>query len=255
MDLLFDSTSLYFLISLFIAGFLTGLVGSMGAPGGLVIIPFMMGCGVSPAMSLATSRLAGIGAWLIAARRFSKAGHVRKQELPILVVLALIAASIGSFIIIDVDEKYIYPVVGTILIGIGALTLLKKNFGLEAKETGKKNKYLGYILYFFVMIYGGFIGAGATPMLLFILVHFVGFRALEAFATELLAWIAMSIVSSGIFIYFEQVNYFFVPVVFAGMGAGSYVGSHYAVKGGDKWIKSVVSVFALLVGVKLLVWR
>jgi uncharacterized membrane protein YfcA len=254
MDLLFDISSSYFLFPLFISAFLTGLVGSMGAPGGLIILPFMMGCGISPAVALGTSRLAGIGAWLIAAKRFSNSGQIRKKELPVFVLLALIAGAIGSFIIIDANERYIYPIVGTILIAIGSLSLLKKNFGLEAKETGKKNKRLGYILYFFIMIYGGFIGAGATPMLLFVLVHFLGFRALEAFATELVAWVAMSVLSSAIFMYYGQINYIFVPVIFAGMGSGSFIGSHFAIKGGDKWIKSVVAFFALLVGVKLLVW-
>ena len=102
------------------------------------------------------------------------------------------------------------------------------------------------------MIYGGFLGSGASVMCMFIAITFLEFRSLEAHATLMAGWIAMSVFSSAIFIYYGQVDYRQAIVILLGTLAGSQIGSHFAIKGGDKWIKWVLCLFSLFVGGKLL---
>lgn len=254
MDFLFDQNSLVFDVLLFAIGLFTGFLSSMGGAGGLILLPFMIACGIPPALALGTARTASLGAWLIALRKFHQAEQVRWKRLPVFVTLAVIAGVFGTYLMIDIDNKYVYPIVGTLMVLIAPLAFLNKDFGLQTRKMGRKSTFAGYILYFLVMIYGGFFGAGARTMSLFVLVTFSGFRALEAHATEMVAWIIMVIISSVIFLYHDQVNYFLALILFVGMAIGSFIGSRYALKGGDRWIKIVVCSFSFIIGAKLLIW-
>ena len=104
------------------------------------------------------------------------------------------------------------------------------------------------------MIYGGFFGAGTSIIIIFIFVTFFGYRTLEAHATEIAAWIIMSVFSSIIFILHGQVNFFYAAILMVSMGIGSFIGSNIALKGGDVLVKRVVFIFAFAVGLKLLIW-
>ncbi|MDD2326038.1 MAG: sulfite exporter TauE/SafE family protein [Alphaproteobacteria bacterium] len=254
MDTLFSASGPYFSVTLFFVGILTGLIGAMGGSGGLILVPFMVSCGIPPALALGTARFAAIGAWVIAFKKFNKAGQIRWKQLPFIATIAVFSGALGTCLIIEIDEQYVYPIVGTLLILVSPLALLKKDFGLVAKDMGQKSTILGYLIYALVMIYGGFFGAGTGIMAIFVLVTFLGFRAFEAHATEITAWIVMSVISSAIFIYHDKVNYSYALIIFLSMAIGSYIGSHFALKGGDKWIKRIVCLFSFIIGIKLLVW-
>lgn len=250
----FDINSFSFSVTLFIVGTLTGFIGAMGGSGGLILVPFMIASGMHPALALGTARLAATAGWVIAFRQFNKAGQIRWKELPFITIISVIAGAIGTLLIIDIDEKYVYPVVGVILLLVAPLSLMKKDFGLIARDTGEKSALAGYALYFLAMVYGGFFGAGSSIIAIFVLVTFFGFRVLEAHATDIAAWIVMSVISSAIFIYYGQVDYALAFLILISMAIGSYIGSRVAIKGGDIWVKRIVFLFALIMGVKLLLW-
>ncbi len=244
----------YFLATLFIAGLITGFVGSMGGSGGLLLVPFMIAAGMHPALALGTARFAAMPAWVIAIRNYNSAGQVDWKRILPLSILAIVAGSIGTFIIIDIDEKYVYPIVGTILLLLGPLTLFSQKFGTINIAKSNQSKILGYFLYFVAMLYGGFFGAGTTIITMLILVQFMGYKSLEAHGTEMTAWIAMSVISSAIFLFYDQVNFIYALIICVSMMLGSSVGSKLAIKKGDKFVKYLVAAFAILIGLKLLIW-
>jgi uncharacterized membrane protein YfcA len=254
LDLLVQNNLPVFLPLLAIVGFITGFIGSMGGSGGLILLPFMISCGMPPATALGTARLGAMWGWIVAARKFSAAGQVRWKQLPLIASITVIAGVIGTYLIIDIDEKYIYPIVGTILVTIPPLMLFNKEFGLQERLVSHHHKFMGYGAFFLAMLYGGFFGAGAGAMAIFVLVSFLGFRTFEAHATEMASWIIMSIFSSVIFIIHGHVHYPSMLVILVSLSLGSYIGSHYAIKGGDVWVKKVVCIFAIAVGLKLLIW-
>lgn len=252
MDIFLAPDTNAFSAALFFVGIISGFIGAMGGSGGLILLPFMIACGIPPAQSLGSARLAAMGAWILASAKFAKERQVRWKELPLIALIAVISGVIGTYIIIDIDKNYIYPVVGTILIMIALLTFVKRNFGLETKIKSHKSRVVGLALYLLIMIYGGFFGAGASFVAISIFVSFLGFRVLQAHATQMMAWVIMSVFSSAVFIFHGQVNYTHAAIIFVSMGIGSYVGSHCAIKAGDRIIKNFVCVFSLLVGLKLL---
>jgi len=252
MDIFLDLTSGYFLITLLCVSFSTGFITGMGGSGGLLLVPFMITAGIPPALALGTARFAAMPAWVLAVRNYHSAGKVNWKNVYIFSLLGIIAGSIGTLFIVQIDEKYIYPIVGIILVILAPLGLIKKNFGLIAYQRSKISHTIGYILYFFAMIYAGFFGSGASLMLMFIMVGFLGFKSLEAHATWMAAWLPMSLFSSIIFFYHGQINFIYAIFVCIGTLLGSHFGSKLAIKNGDKFVKWLVCSFAFIIGIKLL---
>lgn len=242
----------YFSIALFVIGVISGALNSMGGSGGLVILTFMIGSGINPALALGTARLANILPLAIAAKKFHKSGHVKKEYLPQLILIAVTAGSLGTIFIINIPEQYVYTIAGILLLIISPLIFFKKDFGLNTVSKNRKSKRLGYFIYFLAMMYGGFFGAGASIFVIYGLVVFFGMKTIEALATEMTAWIVMSVISSLIFIYAGEVAYNYLLIILISMGIGSTIGVHIAVKKGSKLINLFICLFSIVMGLKLL---
>lgn len=253
MEFIFNesSGSLYWIV-LFLIGVVTGIVGGMGGSPGLIITPFMMATGMPPALAIGTARLSAFGGWLLSIKKFNDAKKVHWTKLAVIIPLAMLAGTIGTLFVIQIEPEHVYRIVGLTLILICPLVLMQKDFGLEEKEHGRGRRYFGYGVYFLIMIYGGFFGGGANIMAVFAMVTFLGFRVLDAYATHMVAWLMMSIVSTAVFIFYGHVHYIYAAVLFVGMSIGGYAGAHIAIKKGNEWVKRVVCFFAFVVGVKLL---
>lgn len=249
------TSSPYFPLTLFVAGLLTGFIGSMGGSGGLILVPFMIAAGISPSLALGSARLAAMPAWAIAIKNFNKSGNVDWARVTKFSLLAIIAGSAGTFLIIELPKEQIYSIVGVILIFLPFLGIIQKNFGTEKIVKSATSRKFGYLCYFIAMIYGGFFGAGTTVITMFILISFMGYKSLEAHGTEMTAWVAMSVISSAIFIYYGQVNYLYAIIICISMMIGSHFGSKLAIKRGDKFVKWLVSIFAFAIGIKLLIFN
>ena len=246
------SESQFFLPLLFAAAFLTGVIGAMGGSGGLIITPFMIASGLPPQMAIGTTRVSSIGMWIITILKFRKADKIQWQYTPYLSAIALIGGLIGTSLTLSIADKWIYAIVGFAMIVFTPLAALNKDFGIERRETSRNRKLAGYVAYFFVSVFGGFFGGGAGLIAIITLVFCMGLRTLEAHATELIPWVLLVFATSFLFIWYEQVNYPYVLTVFTGMAIGGHVGSSVAIRKGDKWVKTFVSIFSFIVGSKLL---
>lgn len=252
LDAFFQIDGQYYIFSLLLVSLLTGFVGAIGGPSGLIILPFLVVTGVAPVYALGTARFAAMFPWVIAVAKLKEDGQLRLKEFLYLAVVGVVAGVLGTVLILDANEEYVYPIVGMALLVAGFSSFLKKDFGIVRSEYGRLRNLLGYVCYFLVMLYGGFFGAGASVFALFTLVGFMGFKMLEAHSTHLAVWIVMSVVSCGLFIFNGQVSYYHAFIVMIGMAVGSFVGVRLVVNRGSGWIKAVISLFSVLVGVKLI---
>ena len=220
----------FYWIVFFLIGIVTGAVGAMGGSAGLIITPFMMLTGMPPALAIGTARLSAFGGWAISIKKFNQGNKVHWKKLPPIAAIATIAGALGTFFVIQIDRDDVYVIVGSLMMIISPLVFFQKNFGLEDKKYSSRRELLGYAVYFFVMIYGGFFGGGAGIMAIFTLVVFMGYQVLDAHATHTTAWMIMSLVSTSIFIFYGQVDYLLALILFIGMTIGGYIGAHIALK-------------------------
>jgi len=159
---------------------------------------------------------------------------------------------LGANILLSINEEIIDKVVGVILLILLLFLFMKKKAGIKRHKTSKLKKIIGYALYFLIMIFAGFFSGGAGSLVFYTLMIFFGFTIIEANATDMIPWILLSVTSLAIFAYNGIVDYYVGIVLFIGMIIGGYIGSHAAIKFGEKWIKTLFAVAVFISGIKLL---
>ncbi len=237
-----------------LAGFLTGLAYAFGGSGGLIIVPFLIAMGMPIHTAIGTAKLAAIGMLSTVFWKFKSTDQLMWDRLPVLIVITVLGAVIGTAITVKLDQSIIYPIAGAFLLFLAPLALIKKDFGLVAKEIGSAKQGVGYALFFCVMVFAGFFGAGAGIPALFVLSGFWGFTMFQAHATMALPFLILNVISSILFAIYGHVDYMAALLLLLTMSLGGWIGARFAVKGGSKVVKFSACGFAFLIGFKM-VWE
>jgi uncharacterized membrane protein YfcA len=132
--------------------------------------------------------------------------------------------------------------------------LLNPGIGVDkpASPLGNHKIAIGALLSFFVGIYGGFYGALAGTFILYILILWFRQTFIQGAATLKIASIFLTVTAATVFSINHAVNYAFGLAMFAGCLIGSYLGSHYADRIGDVWVKRMFTVFIIIAVIKLI---
>ncbi len=236
----------------FFIGVFASFIGAIAGGGGLISIPFLIFLGLPPQVAIATNKFGGVGLSLGAAVRFSKENKIVWKAVMPLCLISIIGAYLGANILLDIDQAILSKMVGVVLLLLLPLTLIKKDIGLKIKDTRHIDKGIGYVLFFLLMIFGGFFGGGAGTLMFYILMYFFGFTIIQSNATSIIPWFVMSITSLIIFIINGIVVYQVGISLFAGMLAGGYLGAHTAIRKGDRWVRIIFLAVVLASAVKIL---
>ncbi len=244
---------IYFqLISIFLAGILSGFVGAVAGGGGLFSISLLLLYGIPPQITLATTKFGGIGLSIGGLYKFIKEKKIVWKYAIGLSVAGIFSSVIGSKILLSADPAFLKTLTGILLLLLVPTIFFKKNFGLENRNTSKAYKILGYILYFLISIVASFFG-GFGAILISIVVFFFGLPIIEANATELVSFTVFSVASVIIFMVNGIIDYQIGIPLFLGMMIGGYLGAHVAVKKGNKWVKAFFGIVVIISAIKVLV--
>lgn len=241
-------TLLLVLLTGIVAGFFDSTLGA----GGLISIPSLIFLGLPPQIAIATDRFGTIGQTLTSLVKFWKAKKIVWKFVPILAFISLFGSLIGANILLNVNPKVLESVVGILILILLPLIFLKRDIGVQRTKMSNTKTVIGLIIYFFIMIFGGFFGQGTGPMIFYALTFFLGFTMTEVLATGIIPWFVLSLSSLLIFALNGIIDYKTGIVLLAGMGIGGHIGAHVALKKGDLWVKRLFVLFVIIFGVKLL---
>jgi len=240
------------ILLIYFIGIVTGFFDSIIGAGGLISVPSLVILGVPPQIAIATDRFGSIGQALIATIKFSMAKKVIWKYVPVLGILALIGSFIGANILININPKFLGSLIGILMIALLPLIFLKKDLGIKRFKVSRLKLSIGSIIYLAIMTFAGFYGQGTGPMVFYTLTFFLGLTMIESLGTGVVAWLIISISSTIIFALNGLINYQLGIILFTSMSIGSYIGSHVAIKKGDKWIKNLFVLLVCFIGIKLL---
>lgn len=230
------------------AGFFDSVIGA----GGLISVPALVFFGLPPQVAIATDRFGTIGQNLTALLKFWRAKKIVWKFVPVLAVISLIGSIIGAKILLDIDPKVLQKAVGILLLILLPLIFLRQKIGIQRNEVSKSKKITGFLIYFLIMIFGGFFGQGTGPLIFYTLTYFLGLTMIEVLATGVIPWLVLSLSSLIIFALNGIIDYRKGIVLLIGMAVGGYIGAHVALKKGNLWVKYLFVLFVIIAGIKLL---
>lgn len=109
-----------------IAGMVGGIIGGMGMGGGTLLIPLLTLCvGIEQHLAQSINLISFIPMAVIAIGIHAKNGYVRfKKALPV-IVLAIIGAIVGSFLVRYASGNWLRTAFGVFLIVLGTVGIFK----------------------------------------------------------------------------------------------------------------------------------
>ncbi|GAA4020354.1 TSUP family transporter [Actimicrobium antarcticum] len=235
---------------LYVAAFLAGLVDAVVGGGGLIQLPalFSVFPNMAPATLLGTNKLSGFLGTSVAAVSFSRRVNVEWSAALPAAAAAFVFAFAGAFTVTHVPADFIRKLLPFILIGVGAYTLKKKDFGSvhAPYHSGVKERWLAIAIGGGVGFYDGFFGPGTGSFLVFLFVRIFGFDFLGASAVSKVVNVACNV--SALFWFWNSGHVLWQIGLM--MGAcnvlGSLVGSRLAIKHGSGFVRKLFLVVVLL---------
>lgn len=231
-----------------LASFLSGMAGGGG---GLITTPFFVLLGIPPQMAIATTKFGGLGITLGSMAKFWNTKHVRSDFVMYLSVLSVVAALLGTRILLNSSNELVQKFIGGMML-IAVPFLLIKNMGVKSLPTTYLKEVIGYVLYFINLVLQSAFGTGIGMTVSLILMGFFGFTALEAIATRRIPGFILSLASLLAYMASGIVNYGHGIAVFFGMLIGGYIGSHVAIKKGNSFVKWAMVALVTTLGIQFL---
>ena len=243
-------------ITLFLISFIANAFSAFAGGGaGLLQLPLLIFLGLPFSVALATHKLASVALGIGATARHFREGSLNWRFSLLILASGLPGVVLGAMVIVHVPERPAELALGILTMGLGVYSILQKELGqsLQVRRRSFKHQFIGVIVLFLIGILNGSLTSGTGLFVTLWLVRWFGLDYKQAVAYTLvlvgLFWNGSGALTLGLQ---GPIRWDWVPVLLVASALGGYVGAHFAIIKGNKWIKRVYEVVTLLVGFKLL---
>ncbi len=239
-----DTTTLILLCSFAtLAGFVDAIVGGGGliqTPASLILLPKL-----PVATVIGSLKIPSFSGTFFAAKQYVKQVTINWQRMLIMCAVAFMASFSGSFLLTQMSNRFMKPVILIVLVFVAIYSFTKKNFGQQKLQnlTEKKQWILSISISLVIGFYDGFIGPGAGSFLVLAFISFLGFDFLHASAHAKIINLATNLGS--ILLFFLKGHIIWqiaIPMAICN-ALGGVFGARLALAKGNRFIR----IFFLLV--------
>lgn len=233
----------------FTAGFIDAVVGG----GGLIQLPFLLINfeKIPLPVIFGTNKIAALCGTSVAAARYARQIKFDVKLLLVISVCCAAASFGGAQVIQLVKPSVLKPLVLVILIAVALYTFLKKNFGHAHTKILSPAKQIlyGSLIGIVVGFYDGFFGPGTGSFFVLGFVMILGFDFIHASAYAKVVNCVTNI--AALIVFIRDGNYILSLAILMAVFnmAGSFIGSHLALKKGNGFIRII---FQLIVSIMIL---
>lgn len=226
-----------------------------GGGAGLLQFPVLIFLGLSFGVALATHKVASVALGLGAVLRYLRTSQLERQFVALMLVSGLPGVVLGGSLILQVPDRWAEIALGLLTGGLGIYSMLKTDLGQQHRPQHRDHNglILGGLMLFFLGFLNGSLTSGTGLFVTIWLVMWFGMDYQRAVAYTLilvgLFWNGTGAVTLGIL---GDIRWDWLPALLLGSLLGGYLGSHLAIKHGNRWIKRAFEVITLLVSVKLI---
>ena len=230
-------------------GLAAGFINTNAGGGSMLVLPLLMFLGLPANVANGTNRIAILFQNIIGVSRFRKKGVLNLKTDYRLALPAVIGSLIGAMVAVEINTQALEKVIAGLMVAMFFLVVLKPNVWVKerAEVVTAKPTVLQYIVFFLIGLYGGFIQMGVGFFLLAGLVLGSGYDLVKANAVKVFIVLIYTIFSLGIFIYHQQVDILAGLILAAGNMTGAWLGVHFSVKGGAKYVRYVLIAALVIV--------
>jgi uncharacterized membrane protein YfcA len=244
------------LFILILTGVAAGFINVMAGGGSLLTMPVMkLLLGLDgPAVNGSNRVAIGAGA-VTAVLRFFKQGYADFKLSLSLAACALPGALAGALAGTRLRGLWFNRTLALVMIAVLVLMSLKKKnaHAAASRPCTRGRMLLGHLLMVGVGFYGGFIQAGVGFLLMAVLHRVMGLDLVRVNMHKVFIVMVYTALAIGIFAWHGNVLWLPGLCLACGNSAGAWIGTHYAVKKGEKLIRCVFQLAVVGLALKLLI--
>lgn len=217
--------------------------------GGMILIPLLVFLGLSPSEAIASNRLSflSINTSLI---RYHKNGLVNWRYALLLSIPAFLGGILGGYFVTIIDQELFKKLLAFVILFSLPLLFYNKQIGVKQFQVTK----LRFFLAMFMMLVAGFMGGLFASTGIWITYPFLilGQTMLQTAGSKKVVGTFIGLSSFSILLLAGLVYWPYAIANFLGSGVGAWIGSGYAIKAGNNWVKRLFVVLVLASAIKLL---
>jgi len=238
----------YMVLALIGTGLAAGFINTTAGGGSMLTLPLLMFLGLPANVANGTNRVAILLQNVIGVRTFHQKKILNYSTDYRLAIPAVVGAIIGALFAVEINAALLKNIIAGLMILMLVIVVIKPEVWIKehAGAVDPKPTIWQYVIFFFIGLYGGFIQMGVGFFLLAGLVLGGGYNLVKANAVKVFIVLIYTIFSLGIFMFHGQVNWTAGLILAAGNMAGAWLGVHFSVKGGAKYVRYVL-ILALLI--------
>lgn len=242
------------IIILIVCGFGAGIINTIAGNGSALTLSALIFLGLPPTLANGTNR---VGAFLqtitsVVSLRQTKRTRMLLGEARWVFVPAVIGSIVGAFLAVDIDEILLKRIIGVLMVLLlGSLLLNPKRWNITTDPNRPKRSKTGYVMFFFVGVYTGFIQMGVGILMLAILVLISRYALKDANIIKLLMGLVLATAPFFVFAFSSTIDWKAGITVAVGQVLGAYIGARYILYHPKafiwtKWVLIIALVFSIL---------
>jgi len=239
---------------IFTAGILAGFINTLAGGGSLLTLPILIFLGLPTAVANGTNRIAIVAQCAFAVAGFKKKGVSNFKLSLLLSTPAIIGAIIGAYFAVDISDVLFRRVLAVIMLLVLGLILWnpRQDSSGSSNSLGRRQLITAMTVFFFIGIYGGFIQVGVGFIIIAALTTITKFNLVVTNSHKVFIAGIYTIFALIVFAFNGKVCWKIGLCLAAGMGLGGWIGSHWAVKKGERWIRVVLAICVVAMVIKLI---
>lgn len=227
-----------------------------GGGAGLIQFPILLFLGLTFGVALATHKVASVALGVGAALRYVKHSVLERQFVFLMLFFGVPGVILGANLILLVPDRIAEIALGLLTGGLGFYSVIRSELGqfYKPKHRDRTGLLLGGAVLFVLGVLNGSLTSGTGLFVTLWLVMWFGMDYQRAVAYTLtmvgLFWNGSGALTLGLI---GEIRWDWLPALVLGSFIGGYLGSHMALRYGNRWIKRAFEVVTLLISIKLLI--
>ncbi|HPF52536.1 MAG TPA: sulfite exporter TauE/SafE family protein [Draconibacterium sp.] len=232
----------YLILALIGTGIAAGFINTTAGGGSMLTVPLLMFMGLPANIANGTNRVAILLQNAVGVQTFRKKKVLDLKTDYRLAVPAVVGSILGALIAVEMNVDLLKKVIAGLMVVMLLIVVLKPEVWVKERAGAvlAKPSLLQYVIFFLIGLYGGFIQLGVGFFLLAGLVLGAGQNLVRANAIKVLIVLIYTIFSLGIYLYHGQVDIVAGLILAVGNMFGAWLGAHFTVRGGGKYVRFVL---------------
>lgn len=244
------------LVVLFLIAVLANLFSAFAGGGaGLVQFPALIFLGLPFGVALATHKVASVALGVGATLRHWREKTLEWRFAGFILAAGLPGVFLGAVFILQVPDAWARIALGLLTISLGLYSLSHARLGLTHSPSNRHRRgyIIGALALFAIGVLNGSLTSGTGLFCTLWLVRWFGLDYRRAVAyTLVLVGVGWNGFGAIVLSLIGEVRWSWVPALLLGSLIGGYLGAHWSIAKGNRWIKRGYELVTLLIGIKLL---